>query len=64
MKKLLPVAFLAITLATSALSVQALIVKPKAHAACGNVCIAPHFGCPGGCFCQISGIDTGVCTKR
>ena len=64
MKKFLTVTLFAATLATSALSVQALIVKPKAHAACGNACIAPHFSCPGGCFCQLSGIDTGVCTKR
>ena len=64
MKKFLTVTLFAATLATGALSVQALIVKPKAHATCGNACIAPHFSCSGGCFCQINGIDTGVCTKR
>jgi hypothetical protein len=64
MKKLLALTFLATTLATGVMSVQALVIKPKASATCGNACIAPHFSCPGGCFCQISGIDTGVCTKR
>ena len=64
MKKLLALTFLAITLATSALSVQALIVKPKAHATCGQTCRVPGISCPNGCFCQISGVDTGVCMKR
>ncbi|HEX3092460.1 MAG TPA: hypothetical protein VHW72_07555 [Candidatus Angelobacter sp.] len=67
MKKFLTVTLFAATLATSALSVQALIVKPKTHATCGNACIAPKLSCPGGCFCDLSqgnGIDTGLCVSR
>jgi hypothetical protein len=67
MKKLLTTAFLAGTLATSLISVHALVTKPKAGATCGTTCIAPSLSCPGGCFCDLSqgnGIDTGVCVSK
>jgi len=63
MKKLLTLTFLAITLATGALSVQALGTKTQAQT-CGQTCRVPGISCPKGCFCQISGVDTGVCMKN
>lgn len=62
MKKLLALTFLATTLATGVLSVHALGTKTQAKS-CGQVCRVPGISCPNGCFCQISGVDTGVCMK-
>jgi hypothetical protein len=64
MKKLLALTFLAATLATGAMSVHAVVIKPKASATCGQTCRVPGISCPKGCFCQISGVDTGVCMNR
>jgi hypothetical protein len=67
MKNFLALTFMAATLATGAMSVHAVVIKPKASATCGNTCIAPKLSCPGGCFCNLSlgnGIDTGVCVSR
>lgn len=63
MKKLLALTFLATTLATGVLSVHALGTKTQAQT-CGQTCFIPGARCPNGCFCQISGVDTGVCMKR
>ena len=67
MKKLLALTFVAATLAAGAISVHAVVLKPKASATCGNTCIAPRLSCSGGCVCNLSlgnGIDTGVCVTR
>ena len=64
MKKLLALTFLAATLATGAMSVHAVVIQPKATATCGQTCRVPGILCPKGCFCQISGVDTGVCMKN
>jgi hypothetical protein len=53
---------LATTLATGVLSVHALGTKAQAQT-CGQTCRVPGISCPKGCFCQISGVDTGVCMK-
>jgi hypothetical protein len=62
MKKFLTVTLFAAALATSALSVHALGTKAQAKT-CGQTCRVPGISCPNGCFCQISGVDTGVCMK-
>ena len=63
MKKLLAVTLFAATLATGTLSVHALGTKAQAQT-CGQTCRVPGISCPNGCFCQISGVDTGVCMKH
>ena len=63
MKKLLALTFLATTLATGVLSIHALGTKAQAQT-CGQACRVPGVSCPNGCFCQISGVDTGVCMKH
>jgi hypothetical protein len=63
MKKFLTAALFAATLATGALSVHALGTKTQAQT-CGQTCRVPGISCPNGCFCQISGVDTGVCMKH
>jgi len=62
MKKFLTVTLFAATLATGALSVHALGTKTQAQT-CGQTCRVPGISCPKGCFCQISGFDTGACMK-
>ena len=65
MKKVLTLALFAATLATGALSVNALSLKPKSGLVCGGGCtIRPHTRCPGGCFCDVSlgdGVNQGIC---
>ena len=66
MRKLLTMAFMAATLTTAVMSVNALSTQSTA-ATCGTTCIAPKLSCPGGCFCDLTlgnGIDTGVCVSK
>ena len=63
MKKFLTAAFMTVTLTAGVISVHALGTKTQAQT-CGQTCFIPGASCPKGCFCQISGVDTGVCMKR
>ena len=65
MKKVLTLILFGATLATCAVSVQALTVKPKSTLVCGGFCsVQPFTHCPRKCFCDLTlgdGVTFGVC---
>ena len=63
MKKFLSLALFGAALATSAVSLHALNIKPTSFVCGGGCTVQPHTVCGRGCFCDTSlGPNDGFCS--